>query len=270
MPTPEASAALEPDADASTDDWARLLGGLRHWYRLVGGASVRARAVEHEGVLATVVPAAPERALFNGVVYESGAALVRALPRLARMYAEAGIEAWTVWVPPGDPAVRDALRAAGSVLDAAPAAMIRELERVQRPPPDALADWTADGDVAVAARINDRSYPFGTNSFERGLDGLSRDAVHVYLARLDGEPVAAAVTSDADGNCEVDCVAALPEARGRGIATALVGHALADAAARGCDTSTLVATALGRPVYERLGYRSLGRIEMWERRQAVE
>ena len=31
-------------------------------------------------------------------------------------------------------------------------------------------------------------------------------------------------------------------------------------------TSTLVATALGRPVYEKLGFRPLGAFEMWERR----
>ena len=46
-----------------------------------------------------------------------------------------------------------------------------------------------------------------------------------------------------------------------------MGHALADASERGCRTTTLVATRLGRPVYERLGYRSLGPIEMWEQRE---
>ena len=51
----------------------------------------------------------------------------------------------------------------------------------------------------------------------------------------------------------------VPEARGRGIAGKLLAHALADAAERGLETSTLVATPLGRPVYERLGYREFGR-----------
>jgi hypothetical protein len=43
-------------------------------------------------------------------------------------------------------------------------------------------------------------------------------------------------------------------------------RALADGRARGNEVSTLQATKLGRPVYERLGYRSFGTIEMWERR----
>ena len=62
-------------------------------------------------------------------------------------------------------------------------------------------------------------------------------------------------------------VATLPEARGRGLAGALMAHALVDAGERGLRTSTLVATKMGRPVYERLGYRGLGALEMWERRE---
>ena len=61
-------------------------------------------------------------------------------------------------------------------------------------------------------------------------------------------------------------MATVPAARGRGLATALMAHALADARERGRTTSTLQATDLGRPVYERLGYRSLGEIQMWEKR----
>ena len=51
-----------------------------------------------------------------------------------------------------------------------------------------------------------------------------------------------------------------------GLAAALMRRALADGRARGNEVSTLQATKLGRPVYERLGYRSFGTIEMWERR----
>jgi predicted GNAT family acetyltransferase len=61
-------------------------------------------------------------------------------------------------------------------------------------------------------------------------------------------------------------VAVLPEARGQGLSGKLIAHALADAVDRGVTTSTLVATPLGRPVYERLGFRGLGVLEMWERR----
>jgi predicted acetyltransferase len=64
-------------------------------------------------------------------------------------------------------------------------------------------------------------------------------------------------------------VAVAPEARGRGLSGKLLAHALADAAERGLETSTLVSTRLGRPVYERLGYQALGSLQMWERRRAL-
>jgi GNAT superfamily N-acetyltransferase len=64
-------------------------------------------------------------------------------------------------------------------------------------------------------------------------------------------------------------VATLPEARGRGLATALMSHALLEARERGCTTTSLQSSARGRPVYARLGYREIGVVQMWERRQPV-
>jgi hypothetical protein len=43
-------------------------------------------------------------------------------------------------------------------------------------------------------------------------------------------------------------------------------RALADARARGRRVSTLQGTKLGRPIYERVGYRTFGAIGMWQRR----
>lgn len=71
---------------------------------------------------------------------------------------------------------------------------------------------------------------------------------------------------DHGGDAEVNFVATVPEARGRGLAGSLMTLALDDARERGRVTTTLVATKLGRPVYERMGYRPLGTVEMWEHR----
>ena len=74
------------------------------------------------------------------------------------------------------------------------------------------------------------------------------------------------VSQDHGGDCSIWWVATIPEASGRGLAAGLIRRALADGRARGDEISTLQATRLGRPVYERLGYRGFGTIEMWERR----
>jgi GNAT superfamily N-acetyltransferase len=243
----------------------RLHASMRHFCRLIGRASEGARPLERDGVAAAVVPACPERSVLNSVAYERSAALRDAYDEVAAAYAAIGAT-WTVWVHHGDREAAAFLESRGHVLDAEPAAMGRELDHVARPPAGALPDWTAAGSVADVGPLNDRAYSFGTDSFTRGLAAFPPDAAHVYTAAEDGRPVACLMIVDHERNADVEWVAVVPEARGRGLSGKLLAHALADAAERGAETSTLVATTLGRPVYERLGFRSLGALQMWERR----
>lgn len=241
----------------------RVFDGLFHFVRLLGGASEGARVIERDGVAAAVIPAAPERSVVNSVVYRSADDLERAYDDLAAAYAEIGA-IWTVWVRPGDDRTAAFLESRGHFHDANPMGMVHDLSGVERPPADALPDWTADGDLAVVGPLNDRAYGIETGSFTNSIRSLPEGASRVYVVRDGGEPVACLMMSDHDGNTDVEMVAVLPEARGRGLSGLLLRHALADAAERGCESSTLVATELGYPVYERLGYRSLERIPMWE------
>jgi GNAT superfamily N-acetyltransferase len=245
----------------------RVFESMFHWYRLVGGASRGARVFERDGVLAAVVPAAPERAVVNAALYRSADGLEEAYEEVAAAYAEIGAK-WTVWVPPGDEEAARLLERRGHYLDAQPIAMARELEGVKGPPADALADWTAEGELAEVGEVNDRAYTFGTDSFSRALQRLPDGEAHVYVARDDGRPIGCLTIVDHEGNSEVQMVAVVPEARGKGITGKLLGHALADAAERGSETSTLIATPLGYPVYERAGFRPLERVAMWERAPA--
>jgi GNAT superfamily N-acetyltransferase len=239
---------------------------MRHWFRVVAGASAGARLLERDGVAAAVVPAAPERAVVNSVLYERADGLAAAYDEVAAAYAEIGAT-WTVWVPARDERAQELLGRAGHVLDAEPAVMAIDLRGgFDRPPDGALEDWTADGDVAQVGPLNDRAYTFGTDSFTRALADLRPADLSTYVARVDGHAVGCLVIVDHERNADVEMVAVVPEARGHGIAGKLLAHALADAAERGLETSTLIATRLGRPVYERLGYRQFDVLEMWERR----
>jgi GNAT superfamily N-acetyltransferase len=242
----------------------RVVDGLFAFYGVCGAASEGARTVDRDGVRAAVVAAAPERAMVNGVVYRTADALEAAYDELADAYGEIGAN-WTVWVWPDDDRAARFLEDRGHALDAQPVAMARELDEVERPPAGALPEWTAQGDVAVIGPMNDRAYGFGTDSFTRALQKLPTDGTHVYVASDDGEAVGCLLMTDHDDNSDLESVAVVPEARGRGISGLLLGHALADAAERGIRTSTLISTRLGYPVYERAGYRPFGRFEMWER-----
>jgi N-acetylglutamate synthase-like GNAT family acetyltransferase len=243
--------------------------GLQHFAGLCGSSSEGARTIERDGVVAAIVPAAPERAVVNSTVCQHGEALREAYDEIAAAYDEIGA-AWTVWLRRDDDATGAFLEERGHVLDAQPMGMVHtDLASVDRPSPDELPEWTRDGDIAVVGPMNDRAYDFGTDSFTRAMRTMPAGATHVYVASDDGTPVGCLLMTDDDaGNSDLESVAVVPEARGRGISRHLLRHALADAAERGIETSTLVATRLGYPVYERVGYAAIEPVSMWQRAAA--
>jgi GNAT superfamily N-acetyltransferase len=236
-----------------------VIAGTREFSR-----SMAAEVHELDGVTAAVVPACPERSVLNSVCYEREESLAPRLDELAAIYDAAGVRAWTVWVRPSDRDAAAALEAAGHVLDAAPEAMAMSIESFERPP--CPYEWTREGDPLVVAALNDRAYGYD-GSFERALAGFHADGACAYVASLEGRPVSCCLTLAEGEDCHMTLVATVHEARGRGLAGALMGQALADGRERGLRSSSLVATKMGRPVYDRLGYRALGPVEMWERRR---
>jgi GNAT superfamily N-acetyltransferase len=241
----------------------RQHASLAAFYRLVAAGSPESRLIERGAVVAAVVPVAPDRSVCNGVVSQSSQALSDALGALAAIYEEAGVRAWTVWIPASDTRSALLLEQAGHRLDATPAAMALELEQFEGTPGE--VDLVEIPRMEEVGAINDAAYGYD-GDFTRAFSDLPADAAHLYLARANGKPVASTIAFDHEGDCLIGLVATLPEARGRGLATALMTQALLDARERGCQTSTLQATKMGQPVYERMGYRDLGPLQMWERR----
>ncbi|MBV9953294.1 MAG: GNAT family N-acetyltransferase, partial [Acidimicrobiia bacterium] len=81
-----------------------------------------------------------------------------------------------------------------------------------------------------------------------------------FVGALDGEPVATAAVTIAHGVGVIELVATLAGARGRGFgALATQAAALADPTI----PAVLVASDLGRPVYERLGFLPVSRWTLW-------
>ena len=245
--------------------YERMHASLRASARLITAGAADSRLIERDGLVACVVPSAPERSFFNSVVYVSPGDVLNALDELAVTFESEGVHAWTVWVPEHDRDVAVVLGRRGHILDADPAAMALELDRFEGQPTPAVAiDF--DPDIADIARMNDVAYGFD-GDFVRALGGLPGSTVHRYAAVLDGRPAAGMMTLDVNGDCLIAFVATLPEARGRGLASALMTRSLLDARERGCTTSSLQATKMGQPIYERLGFRDLGPLQMWEKRK---
>jgi GNAT superfamily N-acetyltransferase len=91
---------------------------------------------------------------------------------------------------------------------------------------------------------------------------LADGAMRCWIAFADGQPVGTSVAYVSDGVVGVYLVSVAPSARRQGFGEALTWHAtLADSA----SPSTLQASELGRPVYERMGYVTALECATWVR-----
>jgi ribosomal protein S18 acetylase RimI-like enzyme len=131
---------------------------------------------------------------------------------------------------------------------------------------EAPADIDTGVDLAALGALSDVAYGNTRGELEHTLHRLPAGELHAYGRRGDdGTLLSAGLVYDCDDDCTVQYVATLPTARRAGYAEAVMRRALADAAARGARTATLTASEQGRPLYERLGFRVLGELELRRR-----
>lgn len=252
-----------------TDDagWRELIrSGQPPCYRPLAEAS-GGRIWKKEGVFASIIPAAPERSIFNSVFYRHAPGIITQLGVIAREYEEAGVRAWTVWVPEGQRGVAKELERAGHVLDAEPRDMAMALDELQVPDPDLELEIVERDDPGAMARINEAAYGYPEGDFDVVAE-TPTTGLRIYFGRVDGKDVCTLGIAAYKSDAVVVWVAALPEARGRGISGRVLARALEDAGESGLETTTLQATELGQPVYTKLGYRDYGAMQMWERRSS--
>lgn len=87
------------------------------------------------------------------------------------------------------------------------------------------------------------------------------DQVYEYLAWLDDEPVATATLFLHGEIGGIFNVATLPTARGKGIGSAITAACLRDAHETGCRAALLSSSAMGLPVYQRLGFQTVAAVD---------
>lgn len=92
---------------------------------------------------------------------------------------------------------------------------------------------------------------FGTTCTEL----LDRPECVVYVGYADGAAVASGLGWRTGRTIGVYAIATLPAARRRGYGAAMTARVVTDGVAAGCDVAILQASELGRPIYERLGFR---------------
>jgi ribosomal protein S18 acetylase RimI-like enzyme len=244
---------------------ATLRTSLAYEQRLLGTYGPDARVIERDGLVASVVAGVPDASLPNAAVPLRPDALTPALiDELDEAYAGADVHKWGVWLDPHEADLVGTVSAAGLVFDSHPTPMGAVLDEL---PLDGGPD-AATITMQEAGRVNDLAYGHADNRLERLLAGIPVHAAQTYAVfDADAEAVSVVTVVDCDSDAAVWFVATVPWTQHQGHATRLLRRALADAGERGCTTTTLVASAGGAPVYEKLGYRPLGELQLWERRR---
>lgn len=92
---------------------------------------------------------------------------------------------------------------------------------------------------------------------------LDSAAETVYVGYADGQPVTSGMGFRTGDTIGVYNIATVESARGRGFGAAITGRVIADGLAAGCDVAILQASPMGRPIYERMGFREVVTYRGW-------
>jgi len=108
--------------------------------------------------------------------------------------------------------------------------------------------------------------PFEDTWYEFFSEAACASPFRTYLALLNGKPVATSQLFTSAGVAGIYNVTCLPEARGRGIGTAVVLAPLLEARDMGYQVGILQASSMGYNVYRRIGFQDFGKLSLylWE------
>ena len=87
-------------------------------------------------------------------------------------------------------------------------------------------------------------------------DLLGRPEVVVYVGHLAGDPVVSGLGWRTGRTIGVYSIATVESARRHGYGATMTARVVADGVDAGCDVAVLQASEMGRPIYERLGFRT--------------
>jgi hypothetical protein len=168
-----------------------------------------------------------------------------------------GYQLWSIWPTPD-------LTSEGFRMGRVPM-MVREAGGARgSAPPELRVDRAVTPDaLAEAGALLGEVFGGGTEGSAVMPPGVAAaESLAVWVGRVDGVPVSTASAYESDGFVGVYAVATAAAARGRGYGEALSWAAIAW---RPGLPATLQASSMGRPVYERMGFRAVAEFTVWER-----
>jgi ribosomal protein S18 acetylase RimI-like enzyme len=243
----------------------RLWEGFASLQTLLGGSARQGWVLKRDGLVASIVPSAPDSPALNAAVALRPERVLDLLPELEVTYGDAAIRRWAVWIDGGAREITTQLRAQGMVIASASPGMGAVIEDLGLDL--TTANYRPNADLRIVGRVNDLAYGNVDSRLERTLTTLKEGSLRGYKADLNGAPGAVALALHHGEDCGVSFVATVPQARRHGLATQVMRSALADAVRHDLTTITLQATELGERLYHQLGLKRLGPMELWEHRR---
>jgi GNAT superfamily N-acetyltransferase len=179
---------------------------------------------------------------------------------------------WEVSSSATPPDLVERLEALGLVADREPYVVSMVLDDAPPPVPAGfeVRPVASAEEYVEAIRVQHVAFETPEEARERELEDAARNfelwesSPHssLFLAWLDGEPVAAGRATFADAGVVLNGGATLPEARGRGAYRALVAARWDEAVRRGTPALITQAGAMSRPILQRLGFREVAEIRV--------
>jgi GNAT superfamily N-acetyltransferase len=240
-------------------DFARQWAGIVALVRLLGTHTPRATLIESDGMVASVMPVAPRSSIMNTALAVDPAAPPSNLGQLAETFSQGGAEKWGLWVDGDDQPSAEVAQRQGMVLDGRPAPMVARLDDL---PFDDAPPRTKVG-LAVAGRVNDLAYGYQAPKLAPAIAALPGTTTLAYGAH---NHASVALAHDVGSDTAVWFVATLPQHQRKGLSGQVLRRLLLDARERGQETASLQASPAGRPLYERLGFSSVGSLHFYEER----
>jgi ribosomal protein S18 acetylase RimI-like enzyme len=240
----------------------RLWDGFARLQAILGSHARQGQVLEDDGLVASLVPGQPDSPALNAAVVLDPELAIERLDDLAARYTRAGVRRWGIWLDAGFAGTARALQRRGLSVASASPGMGVEIGAI--PLDDApTLDIT---DLETVGRINDAAYGNRDGRLTRTLAALPHDVLTAFIADHHGRPAACALALHHGEDCGISFVATAPEHRRRGLATRVMLGVMKDAQDRGCTSISLQATPQGQLLYDRLGLRRLGTMELWEHR----
>lgn len=99
---------------------------------------------------------------------------------------------------------------------------------------------------------------------------LRQDGVELYLGEADGRVVAASTLVQTGSTAGIYNVATVSDFRRRGLGAAMTWHCVSRGLQFDCSLAALQASSMGRPVYERMGFRTVAPYRTFHRKDGVQ